>query len=111
MKPKTAMLPIRKDCYKINNFKTKTTFFLPSNENAGKDEVVEVVQRPPSDHDVKGDIFRTNFDINVFFQHFKIFSLKSKCNCICNTGICLFIDCYYYEYLLRSNNNVDLKLQ
>jgi hypothetical protein len=30
---------------------------IPGNENAGKDEIVEVVERPSSDNDVKGNIF------------------------------------------------------
>jgi hypothetical protein len=30
---------------------------VPGNENTGKDEIVEVVERPSSDNDVKGNIF------------------------------------------------------
>jgi hypothetical protein len=30
---------------------------IPGNENTGKDEIVEVVERPSSDNDVKGNIF------------------------------------------------------
>ena len=44
----------------------RTFLFLPGNEDAGKDEIVEVVEGSSAYNDVEGDIFQKNMNQEIF---------------------------------------------